>query len=68
MLNAQTVLDTYPLPRIDDLLNEIKHTSYVSTIDLRSGYHQVKLAEEHQIKTSLIWPFGTYKFNRMSSE
>lgn len=64
-LNSQTVQDTYPLPRIDDLLNEAKPTPYMSTIDLRSGYHQVKVAKEDQDKTAFICPFGTYKFNRM---
>ncbi|GFT39939.1 retrovirus-related Pol polyprotein from transposon 297 [Trichonephila clavipes] len=64
-LNAQTVPDTYPLPRMDDLLNEAKPTPYMSTIDLRSGYHQVKVAAEVQDKTAFTCPFGIYKFNRM---
>ncbi|GFU45258.1 uncharacterized protein TNCV_4236551 [Trichonephila clavipes] len=38
-LNEVTVSDTYPLPRMDDLLQEAKHTAYISTIDLKSGYH-----------------------------
>ncbi|GFW07434.1 retrovirus-related Pol polyprotein from transposon 297 [Trichonephila clavipes] len=64
-LNAQTVPDSYPLPRMDDLLNETKPTPYMSTIDLRSGYHQVKVAEEDQDKTAFTCPFGIYKFTRM---
>lgn len=65
-LNSQTVPDTYPLPRIDDLLNEAKPTPFMSTIDLRSGYHQVKVAEEDQLKTAFVCPFGIYKFTRMA--
>ncbi|GFX52666.1 hypothetical protein TNCV_3979691 [Trichonephila clavipes] len=42
-LNEVTVSDTYPLPRMDDLLQEAKHTAYISTIDLKSGYHQVNV-------------------------
>ncbi|GFW05006.1 retrovirus-related Pol polyprotein from transposon 297 [Trichonephila clavipes] len=64
-LNAQTVPDSYPLPRMDDLLNEAKPTPYMSTIDLRSGYHQVKVAAEDQDKTAFTCPFGIYKFTRM---
>ncbi|GBN22626.1 Retrovirus-related Pol polyprotein from transposon 297 [Araneus ventricosus] len=39
-LNATTIPDTYPLPRMDDLLNEAKSTKFMSTIDLKAGYHQ----------------------------
>ncbi|GFW79568.1 retrovirus-related Pol polyprotein from transposon 297 [Trichonephila clavipes] len=64
-LNAQTVPDSYPLPRMDNLLNKAKPTPYMSTIDLRSGYHQVKVAAEDQDKTTFTCPFGIYKFTRM---
>ncbi|GFX90565.1 retrovirus-related Pol polyprotein from transposon 297 [Trichonephila clavipes] len=64
-LNAQTVPDSYPLPRMDDLLNEAKPTPYMSTIDLRSGYHQVQVAAEDQDKTAFTCPFCIYKFTRM---
>ncbi|GFS93111.1 retrovirus-related Pol polyprotein from transposon 297 [Trichonephila clavipes] len=62
---AQTVPDSYPLPRMDDLLNEAKPTPYMSTIDLSSGYHQVKVVAEDQDKTAFTCPFGIYKFTRM---
>ncbi|GBM92403.1 hypothetical protein AVEN_240716-1 [Araneus ventricosus] len=38
-LNEITVPDSYPLPRMDDLLQSVKHTTFMSTIDLKSGYH-----------------------------
>ena len=45
-LNRQTKKDVYPLPRIDDLLDKLIHASFLSTIDLASGYHQVGLAKD----------------------
>ncbi|GFS69878.1 hypothetical protein TNCV_3101811 [Trichonephila clavipes] len=59
-LKSVTKVDTYPLPRMDDLLNEATLTSYMSTIDLQLGYHQVKVADVDQDKTAFICPFGTY--------
>ncbi|GFW88403.1 retrovirus-related Pol polyprotein from transposon 297 [Trichonephila clavipes] len=50
---------------MDDLLNEAMSTAYLSTIDLRSGYHEVKVAEEDQDKIAFTCPFGTCKFTRM---
>lgn len=64
-LNAITTPDAYPLPRIDDLLHNAKPTPYMSTIDLRAGYWQIKVQDEDQIKTCFITPFGMYKFLRM---
>lgn len=64
-LNSVTIADSYPLPRIDDLLQSAKSTAYMSTIDLQSGFWQVPLAEEDKDKTCFITPFGTYRFNRM---
>lgn len=64
-LNATTVPDAYPLPRMDDLLHEAKHTSYMSTLDLRSGYHQIKVSPPDQDKTAFVCPFGTFRYLRM---
>ncbi|GFW28333.1 transposon Tf2-11 polyprotein [Trichonephila clavipes] len=64
-LNEVTVPDTYPLPRIDGLLQEAKHTEYISTIDLKSGYHQVNDNPADRDKTTFVCPFGTYRFKRM---
>ncbi|GFV87810.1 hypothetical protein TNCV_780921 [Trichonephila clavipes] len=65
-LNKVTVPDTYPLPRMDDLLQEAKHTAYISTMDLKSGYHQVSVNPADRDKTAFVSPFGTYRFKRMS--
>ncbi|GFT00040.1 retrovirus-related Pol polyprotein from transposon 297 [Trichonephila clavipes] len=64
-LNLVTKVDAYPLPRMDDLLNEATPTSFMSTIDLQSGYHQVKVADVDQDKTAFVCPFGTYHYLRM---
>lgn len=64
-LNAVTVPDRHPLPRIDDLLHAAKGTKYVTTLDLQSGYYQVEVAPEDRDKTCLITPFGTFRFKRM---
>ncbi|GFS73643.1 retrovirus-related Pol polyprotein from transposon 17.6 [Trichonephila clavipes] len=60
-LNEITVADTYPLPRMDDLLHQAKLTPFMSTLDLRAGYHQVKVHVENQDKTAFVCPFGTYR-------
>ncbi|UYV63245.1 hypothetical protein LAZ67_2003535 [Cordylochernes scorpioides] len=64
-LNARTKADSYPLPRLDDLMHEARHTPFMSTIDLRAGYHQVKVHPADQDKTAFTCPFGTYRYLRM---
>lgn len=64
-INAITRADTYPLPRMDDLLHEAKSTKYMSTLDLKSGYHQVNVRPSDRDKTAFVTPFGTYRFIRM---
>ncbi|GFW54662.1 retrovirus-related Pol polyprotein from transposon 412 [Trichonephila clavipes] len=64
-LNEITIADTYPLPRMDDLLHQAKLTPFMSTLDLRAGYHQVKVHVEDQDKTAFVCPFGTYRFLRI---
>lgn len=64
-LNAITVTDTYPLPRMEDLLHAAKTTPFMSTLDLKSGYWQIKMSEEDKLKTAFTTPFGIFVFNRM---
>lgn len=64
-LNAVTVPDRYPLPRVDDLLHATKPYKYMSTIDLRSGYWQVPVKPEDRDKTAFTTPFGNFRFKKM---
>ncbi|GFX57034.1 retrovirus-related Pol polyprotein from transposon 17.6 [Trichonephila clavipes] len=50
---------------MDDLLQEAKHSAYISTIDLKSGYHQVNVNPADRDKITFVCPFGTYRFKRM---
>ncbi|CAB3246922.1 unnamed protein product [Arctia plantaginis] len=64
-LNEITKPDRYPLPRIDNLLHQAKAMPYMSTIDLKSSYHQISVPPDDQDKTTFVSPFGMYRFKRM---
>lgn len=58
-LNAVTVRDSYPLPRIDDLLDLVRGAKYFSSLDLATGYWQVPLEDDDKEKNSVHhegWP------------
>ncbi|GJX08051.1 putative reverse transcriptase domain-containing protein [Tanacetum coccineum] len=64
-LNKLTVKNHYPLPRIDDLFNQLQGSSVYSKIDLRSGYHQLRVRNEDIPKTAFRTRYGHYKFQVM---
>jgi hypothetical protein len=51
-LNKITLKNWYPLPKIDDLLDQLQHAKYFTELDLKSGYHQVRVKEENTWKTT----------------
>ncbi|GJV82170.1 putative reverse transcriptase domain-containing protein [Tanacetum coccineum] len=64
-LNKLTVKNCYPLPRIDDLFNQLQGSSIYSKINLRSGYHQLRVREEDIPKTAFRTRYGHYEFQVM---
>ncbi|GKB23908.1 putative reverse transcriptase domain-containing protein [Tanacetum coccineum] len=64
-LNKLTVKNRYPLPRIDYLFDQLQGSSVYSKIDLRSGYHQLRVREEDIPKTTFRTRYGHYEFQVM---
>jgi hypothetical protein len=65
-LNDVTVKNKYPLPRIEDLFDQMRGARVFSKIDLRSGYHQMKIRPSDIPKTAFSTRYGLYKFTVMS--
>eukprot|EP00253_Pinus_taeda_P016125 PITA_16125 len=61
-LNKITIKNRYPLPHIDDLLDQLKEAIYFSKLDLHSGYHQVRVAEQYAWKTAFKTKQGLYEW------
>ena len=64
-LNACTTFDSYPMPRIDDILDKLNNKSYFTCLDLASGYHNVCVAPESQEKTAFVVENGLFEYKRL---
>jgi hypothetical protein len=65
-LNVVTIKNKYPLPRIDILFDQLAGAQVFSKIDLRSGYHQIKIHAEDIPKTASMMRYGLYEYLVMS--
>jgi hypothetical protein len=66
LLNSQTIKSKYPLPRIDQLIDQLNGAKILSSLDLQSGYYQIRISPEDVPKTAFLTPFGQYQFKVMS--
>ena len=64
-LNNVTKPDNFPLPQIDDLLDELGKAKLFSTSDLASGFWQIRVHDNSQEKTAFATPFGLFEFRVM---
>ncbi|GJY56234.1 putative reverse transcriptase domain-containing protein [Tanacetum coccineum] len=64
-LNKLTIKNRYPLPRIDDLFDQLQGSRYFSKIDLRSRYHQLTVHEDEIPKTTFKAQYGHFEFTVM---
>lgn len=61
-LNNVTIKNSYPLPRVDELFDRLQGAQFFSKIDLRSGYHQIRIAPEDVPKTAFRTRYGHFEF------
>ena len=61
-INTVTKVNQHPIPNIEDNLSQMSGSSFFSTIDLKSGFHQIRLTDEAQPKTAFITPIGQVQY------
>lgn len=65
LLNSRTIKDQYNIPKIEEIFHSLTGAVWFSSLDLKSGYYQIEMAEEDKQKTAFWCPLGFYEFNRM---
>ncbi|KAK3741817.1 hypothetical protein RRG08_018517 [Elysia crispata] len=67
LLNSRTRKDNYCLPRVDEILDSLRGAKYFSRLDLKSGYHQISIREDHKPYTAFtVGPLGFWEHNRLT--
>ncbi|MGL5708693.1 MAG: reverse transcriptase domain-containing protein [Aeromonas sp.] len=64
-LNAITVKDAYPMPRIDEIIDSLADAKIFSTLDATTGYYQIPMKGSDMCKTAFAWKSGLYQYTRM---
>lgn len=64
-LNNITIGDSFPLPNIVEILDQLGNAMYFTTLDLASGFHQIQMCEQDKCKTAFSSPYGHFEYNRM---
>lgn len=63
-LNGITIKDRFPLPRIDDQIDQLGRCKYFTTLDMAAGFHQIPIAENSISKTAFVTPDGHFEYLR----
>ena len=67
LLNSRTKKDNYCLPRVEEILDSLNGAQFFTRLDLKSGYHQIEITEEHKERTAFtVGPLGFYEHNRLA--
>jgi hypothetical protein len=64
-INKKAIKERYPLPLIHDQIDQLSEAKYFTTLDMKSGFHQMEIEEESKHITAFITPDGLYEYNRM---
>ena len=64
-LNSISRTDSYPMPRVDELIDRLGSANYISTLDLSWGYWQVPMSAQSRVKTAFVTSYGLFEFNVM---